>query len=95
MLERLVKMFRAIAANSQENRMDYANLAIMFGATLFKMEGEAHEMIFKLRRQCLILEDLMRHYSVIFLVPRSPCWCVMTLLTLTLVSQGHGIGRNQ
>jgi len=67
MLERLVKMFRAIAANSQENRMDYANLAIMFGATLFKMEGEAHEMIFKLRRQCLILEDLMRHYSVIFL----------------------------
>lgn len=66
-LHRLVQSLVLIAENSEENKMDASNLAIVFGPSLLKAESDGLDILFKIRAQCLVVENCILHHATIFL----------------------------
>ncbi len=48
--------------------MDASNLAIVFGPSLLKAESDGLDILFKIRAQCLVVENCILHHATIFLV---------------------------
>jgi hypothetical protein len=67
-LHRLVQSLVLIAENSEENKMNASNLAIVFGPSLLKAESDGLDILFKIRAQCLVVENCILHHATIFLV---------------------------
>lgn len=63
-LRHVVLHLRRVADNSQENKMEAKNLAIVFGPTIVRPESESMEsMVTNMNNQCKIVESLITNVS--------------------------------
>lgn len=67
-LSRVMLTLVEVAKLSDENKMNASNLAIVFGPTLMRTEATGLDIIFKIRAQCLVIENFILHHSILFLV---------------------------
>lgn len=66
-LRHIILHLRRVADHSEMNRMEAKNLAIVFGPTIVRPEGENMEsMVNHMTNQCKIVETLLSHVSFSF-----------------------------
>lgn len=64
-LKHIVGHLKRVADNSHMNKMDVKNMAIVFGPTIVRPEGENMEnMVTHMTNQCKIVESLLTHVSI-------------------------------